>query len=153
MTADPLVAEVFRRSDQLLAAWAVHALTAVGVVALAAAVPAVRDCRRSRRVLALLFALLALANLEGMLWILKQWQAVSDALGALPAWAVSPAARPLAGVLDAPHPLWVVPFHLVLDGFVVFVLLRVGSPQPTPFAAARPRVPPCDPIQPAKPCE
>jgi hypothetical protein len=124
MSADVLLAEVFRRSDQLLAAWAVHAVTAVAVVALVVAVPAVRDSRRARRVLAGLFAFLALANLEGMLWILKQWRAVADGLGQSAVWVSSPAARSLAEVTDAPHPLWVVPFHLALDVLVVWVVLR-----------------------------
>ena len=131
MTADLLVAEVFRRSDQLLAAWAVHALTAVVVVALVLGVPAVRDSRRSRRVLAGLFAFLALANLEGVLWILKQWRAVTEALGQSSVWVATPASRPLGEVTDAPHPLWVIPFHLILDVIVLAVLLRV-SPQPEP---------------------
>jgi hypothetical protein len=124
MTADVLLAELFRRSDQLLAAWAVHALTAVAVVALVLAVPTVRDSRRARRVLAGLFAFLALANLEGMLWILKQWRAVAEGLGQTAVWVASPAARSLGEVTDAPHPLWVVPFHLVLDALVLWVLLR-----------------------------
>ncbi len=124
MTAAALLAEIFRRSDQLLAAWAVHTAVAVAVVALAVAAPAVRGDRRARRVLAGLFAFLALANLEGMLWILKQWRAVADALGTLP----DRPAGDLAEVTAAPHALWVVPFHLVLDVATVWAVLTAGRP-------------------------
>ncbi|MDB5312032.1 MAG: hypothetical protein JWO38_6234 [Gemmataceae bacterium] len=129
MNGDGLLAEVFRRSDQLLAAWAVHAGVAVAVLALVLAAPAVRDDRRARRVLAAAFAFLALANLEGMLWVLKQWRAVADALRDSAAWEAGRRVQAdLAEVVDAPHPLWVVPFHLVLDAFVVWVVLRPGRP-------------------------
>ena len=134
MTPDALLAETFRRSDQLLAAWATHAAAAGVVLVVVVSVPAGRADRSARRVLAAAFAFLALANLEGMLWILKQWAAVADLLRDGPALAPHPDPRQnallaaLADVSAAPHPLWVVPVHLVLDAFVLWVALRRRPP-------------------------
>ena len=128
MTADTLLAETFRRSDQLLLAWAVHAAVAVAVLGLVLGVPTIRADRSARRVLAGVFAFLALANLEAMLWVLKQWRAVYSALDEAAGWASFPGRFDLAEVAAAPPALWVVPFHLVLDVVVVWVVLRPGRP-------------------------
>jgi hypothetical protein len=132
-----LLSEVFRRSDVLLAAWAVHTLVAVGVLALVLGVPAVRDDRRARRLLAAAFAFLAVTNLEGMHWVLKQWAAATAALKASPEFAgADESARAAMGeVIEAPHLLWVVPFHLIVDAFVLWVVLRPGRPSSNPPSA------------------
>lgn len=127
MSVESLLAEIFRRSDLLLATWAVHAATALVVVALVVAAPPVRDDRRARWVLAGVFAFLAFANLEGMMWILMQWQALTDALVQLHIWQTSPGTNVLVKVTNPPHPLWVVPFHLVLDVAVVALSLGLGA--------------------------
>jgi hypothetical protein len=128
MPADALLAETFRRSDQLLLAWAVHAAVALAVLALVLGAPAIRADRHARRVLAGVFAFLALANLEAMLWVLKQWRAAFAALDGSAGWAMFPGRVGLADVAAAPPAVWVVPFHLVLDAAVVWVALRPGRP-------------------------
>jgi hypothetical protein len=127
MSIDHVLPEIFRRSDLLLAAWVVHAATALVVVALVVAAPAVRDDRRARSVLAGVFVFLAFANLEGMMWILMQWQTLADALVQLHVWQTSPGTNVLVKVTTPPHPLWVVPFHLVLDVAVVTLTLGLGQ--------------------------
>ncbi|MBX9585462.1 MAG: hypothetical protein K2X87_34580 [Gemmataceae bacterium] len=151
MTADALLAETFRRSDQLLLAWAVHSAVAVAVLGLVLGVPAIRADRSARRALAGVFAFLAVANLEAMLWVLKQWRAVFAALDDSAGWALFPGRLDLAEVAAAPPAVWVVPFHLALDAAVVWVALRPGRayhhragppPAPSPSGAASHADPP-----------
>ena len=101
MTADALLAETFRRSDQLLLAWAVHAAVAVAALGLALGIPTIRADRFARRAVAGLFLFLAFANLQAMLWILKQWRAVFAALEETPGGAMAPGRAELADVAAA----------------------------------------------------
>lgn len=141
--ADLLLAETFRRSDQLLRAWAVHSAAAVAVLGLALGVPLVRADRFARRAVAGLFAVLAFANLQAMLWVLKEWRAVFAALEQARGWGMYPGQDELAAVAAAPPAAWVVPFHLALDVLVIWVVLRAGrmyhhpagSPAPPPPGA------------------
>lgn len=151
MTADALLAETFRRSDQLLLAWAVHAAVAVAALGLALGVSAVRADRFARQAVAGLFLFLAFANLQAMLWILKQWRAVFAALEETPGWAMAAGRVELADVAAAPPAVWVVSFHLALDGLVIWVVLRAGRayhhpagppPVPSPPGAASHADPP-----------
>lgn len=126
MNGTGLLVEVFRRSDVILAAWAAHVVVGGAVLVAALLSGRIRDDRRVRRVLAAAFAFYAVTHLESMHWVLKQWAAATAALKAAPDFVTAdPAAREaLLGVIEAPHPLWVVPFHLALDAFVLWVLLR-----------------------------
>ena len=142
MTADALLAETFRRSDQLLLAWAVHSAVALATLVSVLGVPTIRADRFGRRVLASLFGFLAFANLQAMLWVLKEWRAAFAVLERTPGWA---RVAELADVAAAPPAAWVVPFHLALDVLVIWVVLRAGRayhhpagppPVPSPSGAA-----------------
>jgi hypothetical protein len=111
-----LTDRVFARSDQLLWLWNFYILIVVVTLFSAAMVPLVRENRRVRIGLMAAFGFVAYANLESMRWVLKQWHSLVETdRGSI-------ASGPLESVMEAPHPLWVFPFHLTLD---LFVLLAV----------------------------
>lgn len=108
-----LTDQVFARSDQLLWLWNFYVGIVVATLAAAVFVPVVRADRRARIGLMALFAFLAYANLESMRWVLKQWHSLVEANRSV----IVPG--PLDSVREAPHPLWVFPFHLILDAGVL----------------------------------
>jgi hypothetical protein len=123
-----LTDRVFARSDQLLWLWNFYVVMVVLTLAAMVLIPAIRDQKRLRLGLMGLFAFVAYANLESMRWVLKQWQCLVE--------AEPPGSGPLAAVMAAPHPLWVFPFHLTLDAFVLYAIVRLaqmpGRAAPTP---------------------
>ncbi|MBL8867123.1 MAG: hypothetical protein JNK93_16325 [Planctomycetia bacterium] len=125
-----LTDQIFARSDQLLWLWNFY--VAIVVVALAAAVwvPAVQADRRARIVLMVFFAFLAYANLESMRWVLKQWHALVESNRS------AIVSGPLDSVREAPHPLWVFPFHLILDFSVLIVIWRLARSAEPPVSAS-----------------
>lgn len=132
MNGTELLSEVYRRSDVILAAWAFHVIVAGVVFGVGLFSARLRDNRRARRLLAAGFAFYALTHLESMHWVLKQWAGATAALKASPEFAnADPAARAALGpVIEAPAPAWVVPFHLILDIFVLWVVLRPAATRP-----------------------
>lgn len=119
-----LTDRVFARSDQLLWLWNFYVVLVLAVLAAALTMPTLRVHRTRRYGFMLLFLFLAYANLESMRWVLKQWHAVVESGRS----AIVPG--PLEDVLNAPHPLWVFPFHLILDLGVLYALWRLTWPQP-----------------------
>ena len=115
-----LTDRVFARSDQLLWLWNFYVGTAFLTLACAALVPAVRENKKVRIGLMAVFAFVAYANLESMRWVLKQWHSLVEANRS----SIVPG--PLDAVLEAPHPLWVFPFHLILDAAVLFAIWRLS---------------------------
>jgi hypothetical protein len=113
-----LVDQVFARSDQVLWLWNFYVVIVVATLAATVLIPAIREHRTLRNGLMGLFGFLAYANLESMRWVLKQWQCLLEA-NPQPSSA-------LDAVLAAPHPLWVFPFHLTLDAFVLFAIWRLA---------------------------
>lgn len=118
-----LTDRVFARSDQLLWLWNFYVAVVIVTLASVFLVPAIREQQRLRIGLMTLFAFVAYANLESMRWVLKQWHSLVEANRAL----LTPSA--IDAVLGAPHPLWVFPFHLTLDAFVLITIWRLSRPQ------------------------
>ena len=118
MSADAILAEIMRRADFVFAGWNVLMVAGVGLLAAFGLFPALRASRRSAAMLAAGFAFFAMTHLLGMLHVVKQWASLEDAL------RYKLASDPvLAEKLDfaamAPHLVWVVPFHLAFDAFVL----------------------------------
>ena len=118
-----LFAAAARCWEHLHAAWCFYLVVAAAVVGAAVLVPRLRADRLALRLLAGGFALFAWTHLLGLLYILKQWAALAAELRLrLPADAVERLAG--AGFVEAPDPVWVVPFHLLGDACVVVSLWR-----------------------------
>jgi hypothetical protein len=117
-----VVEMIFRRSDQLLWLWNFYVVVVVAALAAAASWPGFREKRAWRFGLMFLFAFVAYANLESMRWVLKQWHALADANPEL-------TRGPMTSVIEAPHPLWVFPFHLILDAFVLVGIWNLTQPR------------------------
>ena len=135
MTPDALLAGTFDRWQMLLTAWNVYVAVGVAVVTLFAVSPAARGDARVRHVFVTGFLLFAVAHLLGLLYMLKQWAAVAGELRRMvestrpPDAAADFLARfESAGVIDAPEPVWVLPFHLLGDGFVVAAVGYLSRP-------------------------
>lgn len=119
MTEMELVDRVFLRSDQLLWLWNAYVAVVAATLIVAVTVPMVKERRGVRNGLIGVFVFVAYANLESMRWVLKQWQVLVESHPDV----IVP--DPLASVMPAPHPLWVFPFHLILDLLVVLAIWRL----------------------------
>jgi hypothetical protein len=126
MDASFLLSAAGRCWEHLHAAWCFYLVVAAAVVGAVVLVPRLRADRPALRLLAVGFALFAWTHLLGLLYILKQWAALAAELRLrLPADAAGRLAG--AGFVEAPEPVWVVPFHLLGDAFVLFALWRLSS--------------------------
>ncbi len=134
MTEQALFDATFRRWEMLLGAWNFYLVVAAAVVGVFALVPAARNDRRSVRVAVAGFVFFAWTHLLGLLYILKQWAAIADELkrvtGSRPDAAALHERFANAGVVDAPDPVWVVPFHVAADVFVVLAVLWLARARP-----------------------
>jgi hypothetical protein len=132
VTPDALLPLVLSRSDHVLWLWCFHAAVSFGLFALALTVPAFRTDRRLARLLVFGYAFYAYTHLECMRWEVMQWGVVADLLKAQPGFdqSVVPPRFPLGKVADAPHPVWIIPFHLVFDAGVVYALWAAVRPRP-----------------------
>lgn len=127
MDTRDLFAETFKRWEMLLAAWNFYLLVAFLLVGLVALVPRLRSDRLALRLLAAGFLFFAWTHLLGLLYILKQWAAIAAMLrDRLPPAEVERLA--MAGFVEAPEAVWVVPFHLLLDGFVLLAVWLLSRP-------------------------
>ncbi len=124
-TAIPAAARCW---EHLHVAWCFYLLVSAGAVGVVLLSPRLRSDRPALRLLAAGYALFAWTHLLGLLYILKQWAAVAEEARA----GLSPVVAGRlagAGLVEAPEPLWVVPFHILGDLFVLYALWRLsGSP-------------------------
>jgi len=126
----------FRRWEMLLAAWNFYLLIAVGTIVLFAAVRSLRHDRRVYWIFTVGFAFFAWTHLLGLLYILKQWHAIAEELKRKleqsdPSRIADLTTRfEYSGIIDAPEAIWVLPFHLLGDAFVLASLwwLRPAVP-------------------------
>jgi hypothetical protein len=125
VTADALLSLVLSRSDHVLWLWCFHVAVSLGLFALVVAAPAVRADRRLVRLVLFGFAFYAYTHLECMRWEVKQWAAIAAELKAMPRTPPT-----LRGIIDAPHPLWIIPFHVLFDAFVLYALWAATRPRP-----------------------
>ena len=124
MNANGLLTLVMTRSDQLLHAWCILGVVGLAVLAVAATNREAHINQAIGRVLALGWLLFAVTHFMGMHWILKQWAAVAHAFSETPAYKIASDSvkADLAGVVTVPEIVWVLPFHLVFDAFVLIGL-------------------------------
>lgn len=115
MIADTLLAEIAKKSDFIFAGWNVLMLAGVGVLIASAFL---RHHPRVGLAVRAAFGFFAVTHLLGMLHVLKQWASLEDALKFVLRGEPDLADK-LAFAAMAPHATWVVPFHLVYDGFVL----------------------------------
>lgn len=140
MNPNDLLAAVLARSDHVLWLWCFHAAVSFGLLAFAAAAPAVRADRRLLRLLLAGFAFYAFTHLESMMWVVKQWGAAATALKGSGVFhrVGDPVATELGPVTEAPHPAWIVPFHLAFDAFILYAIWVAARPKPAAMSSARP---------------
>jgi hypothetical protein len=119
--ANAMLAEIMRRSDFIFAGWNVLMVAGVALVAAVGLSPALRADRRATAVLGAAFLFFALTHLLGMLHVTKQWESLTETLK-YKLQTDPTLAEKLDFAVMAPHPGWIVPFHLVFDAFVVAAL-------------------------------
>ncbi|MGL6073704.1 MAG: hypothetical protein ACRC8S_06030 [Fimbriiglobus sp.] len=126
-TTDALLDHTFRRWDMLLHAWNFYLLVGIGVILLFVLSEKARTNRRAYWVFQIGFQLFAFTHLLGLLYILKSWAA----LGAMSKAAIrfDPTLLENSGIIDAPEPIWVLPFHLLGDVFVFLAVRWLAKPQ------------------------
>ena len=133
MDASTLLAEIMRRSDFIFAGWNVLMVAGVGLLAVIGLSPALRADRRAAAVLGAAFLFFALTHLLGMMHVTKQWESLAEALRhKLAAEPVT--AEKLDFAVTAPHPSWIVPFHLAFDAFVLAGIWWLTRPKAAALA-------------------
>lgn len=115
MTAETLLAEIAKKSDFIFTGWNVLILTGV---ALLVATPFIWSHPRVGIAVRGAFGFFAVTHLLGMLHVLKQWASLEDALKHTLKGDPDLSDK-LAFAAMAPHPTWVVPFHLAFDAFIL----------------------------------
>jgi|GEM_PF-2376595 len=136
MSIESLMDQVFRRWETLLAAWNFYLVVAFAIVALFLLSAGVRKERNAFRIVAVGWAAFAWTHLLGILYMLKQWAAVAGMLKAklLLESGGSDAVERIAeaGIVESPEAVWVVPFHLLGDAFVLVAIRILSRPARTP---------------------
>ncbi|CAN5201948.1 hypothetical protein BH11PLA2_BH11PLA2_18690 [soil metagenome] len=119
-----LLTLIMSRSDQLLHAWCVLGVVGLAILAVAATNREAHVNQAIGRVLALGWLIFAVTHFMCMQWILKQWQAVAYSFVETPTYkmATESVKASLASVVTVPEIVWVLPFHLVFDAFVLIGL-------------------------------
>jgi hypothetical protein len=115
MTVETLLSEIAKKSDFIFTGWNILMLAGIGVIL---ATPFLRGYSRVAFAVRVAFGFFAATHLLGMLHVLKQWASLEDGVKFLLA-DNSVLREHLAFAVLAPHPTWVVPFHLLFDIFVV----------------------------------
>jgi len=126
--ASALLAEIMRRSDFIFAGWNVLMAAGVGVLAVVGLSPTLRTDRRAAAILRAAFLFFALTHLLGMLHVTKQWESLAEALKHK-LMAEPGLVKELDFAITAPHPSWIVPFHLAFDTFVLMGIWWLTKPR------------------------
>lgn len=137
MEVNSLLDQVFRRWETLLAAWNFYLVVAFVLLGLFILSKTARTERKVLRLLAVGWMFFAWTHLLGILYMVKQWTAVAamlkEAISAQEGGTEFVGRLAGAGIVEAPNAVWIIPFHLLLDAFVLFgmwVLCRSQSTSP-----------------------
>ncbi len=145
MEVNGLLDQVFRRWETLLAAWNFYLVVAFVLLGFVILSKTARTERKVFRLLAVGWVFFAWTHLLGILYMIKQWTAVAallkEALAARPGGTELAGRLAGAGIVEAPEAVWVVPFHLLLDAFVLFGMWVLCRPRPVPLPSSPGLVP------------
>jgi hypothetical protein len=117
-----LLDQTFKRWEMLLAAWNFYLVVAIGIITLFAQSKSVREDRRNFWIFLIGFEGFAFCHFLGLMYIIKSWAALAAEMHNL---IKSPEAIERfanSGIIDAPEPIWIIPFHLIGDTFVATAL-------------------------------
>ncbi|MGL4422204.1 MAG: hypothetical protein ACRCZF_16160, partial [Gemmataceae bacterium] len=126
MGPNELFPEVFRRWELLHDSWNQFLFASAAVVGVAMVLRQRATDPKFGRVLMIGYIVYAGGHLLTMLHLLKQWRGVADLLREQwpPMLSKIKWFQQLenSGIVDSPHPLWVIPHHLLIDILVVVAL-------------------------------
>lgn len=118
MDPNALLAEVLKRSDFIFMGWNVLMIAGLAVILLVAVFPKLHWHTRGGRAVLAGFTFFALTHLLGMIHVVKQWESLNASLKLK--LANDPAlAEKIDFAILAPDLVWILPFHLGFDGFVL----------------------------------
>lgn len=124
METKDLFDQVFKRWEVLLSAWNFYLVVAFALLVFFALSHTARTERKVLCLFAVGWAFFAWTHLLGLLYMIKQWAAVAgvlkDRLSASEADKGVVDRITGAGMIEAPEAVWIVPFHLLLDAFVLY---------------------------------
>ena len=140
METKDLFDQVFKRWEVLLSAWNFYLVVAFALLGFFALSNTARTERKVFRLFAVGWAFFAWTHLLGLLYMIKQWTAVAavlkDRLSASEADKGVVDRIAGAGMIEAPEAVWIVPFHLLLDAFVLYGMWVLCTPRPARGDAA-----------------
>ncbi len=123
MDEKTLFEQGFKRWEMLLAAWNFYLVVVFALIVLFVLSKSARTDRRVFWIMVSGFGFFAWTHLLGLLYILKQWTAIAAELKTKVAVRIPndvlESRFANAGIIDAPEAVWVVPFHIIVDVFVV----------------------------------
>ena len=119
MNPNSLILQIVSRSDTMLYLWCLFVVAGLGVLVIAARSSTTQSLARF---LFFGFGFFAMTHLLCLQWLLKQWLAAVSALQKTDQWKLGHAdiKADLFSVLEAPAAVWVVPFHILFDAFILF---------------------------------
>lgn len=140
METKDLFDQVFKRWEVLLSAWNFYLVVAFALLGFFALSNTARTERKVFRLFAVGWAFFAWTHLLGLLYMIKQWTAVAavlkDRLSASGADKGVVDRIAGAGMIEAPEAVWIVPFHLLLDAFVLYGMWVLCASRPARGDAA-----------------
>ncbi len=121
MDPNAILPEILKRSDFIFMGWNVLMLAGLGVILLVGLCPSLRWHRRGGRAVLAGFFFFALTHLLGMIHVVKQWESLNEAMK-YKLLADPALAEKIDFAIMAPQLIWIVPFHLGFDGFVLLAV-------------------------------
>ena len=125
-TVEPnsLVPSLLAHSNYLLSLWVVHLLASFALILILAARPTLRADALAMRFVLLAYIGFAITHLMCMQWVLKQWGVLAELLhDRLSTEQLLKMTG--SGLTESPDFIWVVPFHLLADAFVIYAIVKL----------------------------
>ncbi len=126
-----VISSLLAHSNYLLSLWVVHLLASFALILILAARPILRADALAMRFVLLAYVGFAITHLMCMQWVLKQWGVLAELLHD----RLSPdqlLKMTGSGLTESPDFIWVVPFHLLADAFVIYAIVKLRvKPHPS----------------------
>ena len=121
-----LIPSLLAHSNYLLSLWVVHLLASFALILILAARPTLRADALAMRFVLLAYIGFAITHLMCMQWVLKQWGVLAELLRdrLTPDQLLKMTG---SGLTEAPDFIWVVPFHVLADAFVITAIRKLSK--------------------------
>jgi predicted ABC-type sugar transport system permease subunit len=114
VNSESLLAEISKKSDFIFSSWNVLMIVGIGILLITGLA---KQHKPMLFWIRFAFGFFAITHLLGMLHVLKQWASLEATFKGLNLGQLT--AERISFAVLTPNEIWVVPFHLVFDTFVI----------------------------------